>query len=496
MRFLLAYLCLCANLVGVQAVMRGSVRQATDAASRQEAANMPNLTWQMLDRFIVLPEYNLLFCYIEKVACTAFNDLFSQLRRKFDPTVIRTHGNKGWFQNSPYFRWYGKRDLERILVNRSWHKAVFYRDPVERFVSAHRSKCDHFDSYDGGYLCKQAFGSETASFVDAADKMFEIRDLYGDDETVNEHFRRQGSFCGGLDNTLQYYDTVEQLTFNTAREKVLRLMGKIGASPDDVEDFDTLFPAPEEAANLQEESSEIHTSHSQDHLREYFPEDHPEFLAEVFVYYEDDYRLFNISRSRWQDEQLARTLMMAKAINDKNEEEKKKKENEGEEGELAESRKPMTMAQTTDLEERKKKIDAEVKATKIPKWVHPTIKKQLLEKKRQHALQRSEKEKKDKAVSRQDTKADGERMATRYPLLEKRLLETKFKKKQDILQSVEKKEKQEAPKTQMVAPASNEGELIEKMQDARVGVENVGAAPIQSDEEGEVDWSRWEQSLR
>ena len=37
---------------------------------------LPVLTNTHLDRFIVVPEYNLLFCYIEKVGCTMFNKLF------------------------------------------------------------------------------------------------------------------------------------------------------------------------------------------------------------------------------------------------------------------------------------------------------------------------------------------------------------------------------------------------------------------------------------
>lgn len=302
-------------------------------------ATPPTLNWHMIDRFIVLPEYNLLFCYIEKVACTAFNDVFSQLRKRHDPKIIRTQGNKGWFQNSPYYRWYTKHDLEKILVNRSWHKAVFFRDPVERFVSAYRSKCMHSDYYDGNYFCHQAFGSDNASFADAAAAMFDRRNWTDEDEMVNEHFKRQGSFCGGLHNTLQYYDTVEELKFDTAREKTSKLLRTIGADPAWIQDYDTLFPPPN--AGLTHSN---HTTHTKKHLKEYFPDDHPEVLSELFVYYEDDYRLFNLSRPKWQDEQLAKTLLMAEAVSsDEYEKEEAEEQKVFEEVEAIQSTPPATV---------------------------------------------------------------------------------------------------------------------------------------------------------
>ena len=37
----------------------------------------PNLTDELLDRFIVIPEYKMVFCYSEKVGCTMFNKIFT-----------------------------------------------------------------------------------------------------------------------------------------------------------------------------------------------------------------------------------------------------------------------------------------------------------------------------------------------------------------------------------------------------------------------------------
>lgn len=293
-----------------QEQLAAQVQDSTQPTTQQLG---PNLTYNLFERFIVLPEYNLLFCYIEKNACTAFNDIFSQLRMKSHPTVQRTHGPDGWFQLSPYTLGYSKEDIEAIMRNKTWHKAVFYRDPIERFVSAYRSKCEHFDSFDGNYSCFQAFGHDYESFPDATAKLFDWRNFTQKDEFVNAHFKRQSGFCGGLDRSLQYYDIVEELKESTAREKTINLLHKIGADPAELEDFDVLFPPPK----VQLEEEDNHTTNTAQHLREYFPDEHPENLAEVFIYYEEDYRLFNLSKPQWETEQLAKAIEKAQRRDEK-----------------------------------------------------------------------------------------------------------------------------------------------------------------------------------
>lgn len=264
----------------------------------------PTMSYNMIDRLIIIPEYNLLFCYIEKVACTSFNDVFSQLRMKFDKNAVRTVGPDGWLQNSLYSLGIRKEEVEAMMVNKSWHKALFYRDPIERFVSAYRSKCEGADG-DGDYFCKQAFESKYTTFREAVDWMFARRNDPWQNQTVNEHFKRQSSFCGGLTNTLQHYDTVEQLEVHTARDKTINLLSKIGADYHDIEDFDNMFPpavAPVQGSSFLDSE---HTTSAASHVQDYFPAESPDLLAELFIYYQEDYHLFKMSPPEWQVERMA-----------------------------------------------------------------------------------------------------------------------------------------------------------------------------------------------
>ena len=107
----------------------------------------PKLNDRFLDRFIIIPEYKLMFCYIEKVGCTSFNHLFTSIRKQ----------DWHWFQNSPQALNYTKSDLEWILSNPEWQKAVFYRHPLDRVLSAYKSKCEWTDNRDsdGNIHCQK-----------------------------------------------------------------------------------------------------------------------------------------------------------------------------------------------------------------------------------------------------------------------------------------------------------------------------------------------------
>lgn len=88
------------------------------AETQQSSSNpLPVLTDNKLDRFIVVPEYNLLFCYVEKVGCTAFNRLFLKLRQALG---AQKPGAGLWFSNTPDKHYLTKEDLEKMLVNKTW----------------------------------------------------------------------------------------------------------------------------------------------------------------------------------------------------------------------------------------------------------------------------------------------------------------------------------------------------------------------------------------
>ncbi len=76
---------------------------------------------------IVDDKYKLLFNFIPKVSCTTWNEVFRKLRM--------THHGKNNFSK------YTKEEKQYRLEN--YRKAVFFREPITRLLSAHLSKfCD------------------------------------------------------------------------------------------------------------------------------------------------------------------------------------------------------------------------------------------------------------------------------------------------------------------------------------------------------------------
>ena len=249
-----------------------------------------------------MPEHKLLFCYIEKNSCSAFNRLFASVRSRAVPSqslVGKAESWVPWGLNSPKALKMGSAaQIMAMLKDPAWHKAVFYRDPLERFVSALQSKCELGGAKvdgDGKDHCRGEFGTETATFEQAVDHI--AREDNATDaalQRVNEdvHFRRQSQFCGGLSHSLRYYDTVEQLDRATSRDKVIALLAKVNVSHADVPLFDDLFPAVASAFK--------HNTNAATSTRRWFAADATGRATRVLVdHYVNDYLLFGIPAPDW-----------------------------------------------------------------------------------------------------------------------------------------------------------------------------------------------------
>ena len=197
-------------------------------------AARPTLTDSFLDRFIVVPEYKLLFCYMEKTGCSMFNHLFRMLRllhpnlqNDFAEASFQAEGT--FFRNTPAHHKLDRLGLEMILKDPEWTKATFYRDPMSRFLSAFRSKCER--TPDKGKTCQRVFGDSLIGFEDALDAMTAV----GSRVFSDEHFAPMSFFCGGLRNTLENYDLVEELNKDTVKSIIRVLFDHIGVNTNTTE---------------------------------------------------------------------------------------------------------------------------------------------------------------------------------------------------------------------------------------------------------------------
>eukprot|EP00747_Dinoflagellata_sp_TGD_P105305 gnl/TRDRNA2_/TRDRNA2_169508_c1_seq3.p1 gnl/TRDRNA2_/TRDRNA2_169508_c1~~gnl/TRDRNA2_/TRDRNA2_169508_c1_seq3.p1 ORF type:complete len:338 (+),score=31.74 gnl/TRDRNA2_/TRDRNA2_169508_c1_seq3:85-1098(+) len=170
-------------------------------------------------RVIVLPEYKLAFCWIEKNACTEFNKLFNRLNH--------IHGRAQPWQGSRFKRF--NLTIEKMSHAEGWKWATFLREPRARYLSAFGSKCVQRE--ENGTRCEP----RTAVVEDPTNKtallaQFEesVRFNLHDNlhrSNLNPHYAEQGKFCGGLRNLGLDYVGILEGDVHGQVEQMLRSVG-------------------------------------------------------------------------------------------------------------------------------------------------------------------------------------------------------------------------------------------------------------------------------
>jgi hypothetical protein len=253
----------------------------------------PQNDWTFL-RYIIVPEHRILFCFIEKVACTSFNSLFNHVNNR------TTTGLKDmWALNDAIAFKMTAPQVVQLVKNESWFKAVFYRDPVDRFVSAYRSKCVLKAGFSGH--CWSTFGHSHASFQTAVDAVKQVKAF------SNAHWLQQHQFCGDLRTYGAYFNRVELLEPHTVNLKVKGMLKAAGMqlSTDMETTIDDLFPLQQWAANKSAASSWKHgavtnSSHTLKGLYFRHTNKGRSRLAALVEHYLVDYTYFNMSLRPWQ----------------------------------------------------------------------------------------------------------------------------------------------------------------------------------------------------
>jgi len=277
-------------------------------ALHNQISKFDDRTDTFLDRFIVVPEYKLLFCYIEKAGCSMFNHLFRMLRLlhphlQNDFAEASFQAEKTWKRNNPSHHNLTVDDLETLLQDPEWTKATFYRDPMTRFLSGYRSKCEGSDE-KGPRHCKKMFGRKHIGFEKAV-KSLRTRPL------TNPHVLPMSYFCGGLANTLGYYDLVEELKVDTVERHIRVLFDKIGVNASISERLITSV-VHTGGTNLEGDGELVekiydgriklvgqytqkasHNTHAGSHTDDYFK--NQGMIEAIYDAYKIDYETFNIS---------------------------------------------------------------------------------------------------------------------------------------------------------------------------------------------------------
>lgn len=243
-----------------------------------------------LTDFAMLPHYKLLFCRIPKAGSTAISDLVSSI----SPPPFPEHPS--WTYHQPPDHNLYAADVSRILRDPTWQKVVIYREPLSRFLSAYRSKCE---GYDGDGVCEAVFHGPTPSFADAIRNMI-LQDNFHPDI----HFIPQAELCN-LQMALPYFSDRFVLDRSSSFAKIKRILDQAHVDITDTVNTTIFrhFPPPGKEQFLQ------HNTHSEETstLLRYY--NHDCFIRLVLHHYQIDYFLLQLPCPEWAIPALQRTTL-------------------------------------------------------------------------------------------------------------------------------------------------------------------------------------------
>ena len=230
--------------------------------------------------FAVLPPYKLMFCRVHKAGTTGLNHIIAALVPPPYPE------NQEWTVHQATDYGLDAWNLTHILRDPSWYKVVMYREPLERFLSAYRSKCE---GYDRDRTCDRVFHHQVPTFGGAIRRIVLREDFSGD-----SHFAPQAETCN-LRKTLPYFTEKFILDPATSHEKMRAVFQHAHVELNEAMNglLNTYF------APAGSEGDPQHNTHSSEveALLKYY--NHDCYIRLMVDHYEEDYALFNIPIPEW-----------------------------------------------------------------------------------------------------------------------------------------------------------------------------------------------------
>ena len=280
----------------------------------QHAATLDGSDPNTLDRIIIVPEHKLYFCWFGKVGCSMFNHLWRMVRLLHHPSIqkeeAKFQAKFTWRRNTPSHHNLTVADLEDIVNDPKWTKAVFYRDPVSRFVSAFQSKCGFGDNMNGRKHCIEAFGRNvTDGSIESFHTALDIINEHPEQVFSNTHWKPMNQHCGGLKTSIDQFQFVHQLDPKTSGRLIRDLLTNIGVESNLTDDLIEYVVRTGGTYRLWEQEQvrqkfglkmgfsatnrRRHNTGKIFTLSEYFNDD-LEKLRSLQSHYEDDYLLFDL----------------------------------------------------------------------------------------------------------------------------------------------------------------------------------------------------------
>ena len=189
-----------------------------------------------------------------------------------------------YYQTSDYN--FDAEDITEIFKDANWLKVLIYRDPLERFLSAYRSKCELF--HDN--VCDNVFHHHLPTFAQAVRRI-----VLHEDVTPDSHFLPQSSICN-IRVTWQYFTQRFILDSYTAYDNFVNVLNKanIEITPRVNASLYTNFPPPGIESLIG-----AHATHSSNDsiLLSYY--NHDCFIRLIANYYKEDYWVLKLPFPEW-----------------------------------------------------------------------------------------------------------------------------------------------------------------------------------------------------
>ena len=161
-----------------------------------------------------------------------------------------------------------------------------YREPLERFLSAYRSKCEGYDPIEN---CDRAFHHKIPTFGGAIRRMILRDEYFGDD-----HFEQQANYCN-LRQTMPYFNESFQITTATSSQGIRQILrnARVDINPK-VNEVLNIYFAP--VGNKGEDGHLTHSSEVASLLKYY---KHDCYIRLMVDFFKEDYALFHIPIPEW-----------------------------------------------------------------------------------------------------------------------------------------------------------------------------------------------------
>lgn len=235
----------------------------------------------LLENWSISPKHKLLICRIEKCGNTFIANFVNKLngvKRRPDEWRAST-----FYRHSVLGA--NVSDLKSWLEDDHWVKAVFLRDPVDRFLSAYLSKCK-MPKEEAGTQCQYFTDyNGTVPFEEFVSKLYKMgkRRL----NRGNIHFRPQRFFCGYLENFYEQIDFVGWVNGSRSVNQQLYQIAKefpsLNISEEQVEET---LNKTYKVRSMIRGGEVVHSAHTDRHKDELLT---PDILKKLRFLYKEDY---------------------------------------------------------------------------------------------------------------------------------------------------------------------------------------------------------------